>query len=185
MNIIKAGEVKDSGSMFHEMTPHEQELWQGMVDHAYLEFLQVVERGRPNLKGKLQEDVVIDEVIKVRYKISEKEQGREKKVHYTRYRADGGIWVADEAKKYGLIDQIGYLEDAIKAAKQAAGLSEDYRAVDYERPLTLLGALLGEKAEPPSMQLDVSKLADAATPRLWYLAPQSELAGILAAAGRR
>jgi len=28
------------------------------------------------------------------------------------------------------------------------------------------------------------KLADAATPRLWYLAPQSELAGVLKTAGR-
>jgi ClpP class serine protease len=151
-----------------------------MVDHAYLEFLQVVEQGRPSLKGKLQDDILIDEVVKIR-----EGEAREKKVKYTRYRADGGIWVADEAMKYGLIDQIGYLEDAIKVAKQAAGLSDDYRAVNYERPPSFLGAWLGIKTEPPSMQLDVSKLADAATPRLWYLAPQSDLAGILAAAERR
>src|SRR5262249_49498644 len=58
MNIIKAGSMKDSGSMFHEMTPQQQRLWQDMVDNAYEQFLAVVEEGRPQLAGQLTEIVV-------------------------------------------------------------------------------------------------------------------------------
>ena len=43
--------------------------------------------------------------------------------------------------------------------------------------------LMGGKVREPSA-LDPGKLDDAATPRLWYLAPQSELAGVFKAAGR-
>jgi protease-4 len=180
MNVIKAGEVKDSGSPFHEMTPKERDLWQAMVDHSYLQFLQVVEQGRPQLKGKLQEDIVFDETVPVR-----DDKGLQKRVQYKRYRADGGIFMADEAQKYGLIDQIGYLDDAIQAAKQTAGLGDNYKVVTYEKVPTLLGALLGVKSQPPALGLDPSRFAAAAMPRLWYLSPQSELAGLLAVAGQR
>src|SRR5262249_14458941 len=57
MDVIKAGAVKDSGSMFHKMTPQERQVWQDMVDHAYKEFLAVVEQGRPHLKGQLEKKV--------------------------------------------------------------------------------------------------------------------------------
>jgi protease IV len=179
MNVIKAGVVKDSGSPFHEMTPKEMEEWQAMVDHSYLQFLQVVEQGRPQLRGKLQEDIVIDQTLPVRT-----EKSQVKQVKYTRYRADGGIFTAEEAKKYGLIDQIGYLDEAIKEAKRAAGLGEDYKVVTYERPATLFGALMGAEARQTGLNLDAGRLSSGAVPRLWYLAPQSEFAGLLAAAGQ-
>jgi protease-4 len=177
MEVLRDGDVKDSGSPFREMTPHEREIWQTMVDHAYLQFLHVVEEGRPHLKGKLQEDIVVNRTLPIR------DETREKKVKYTRYRADGGIFTAEDALTYGLIDQIGYLDDAIKVAKQAAHLGDDYKTVIYERPPGLLGILLGTKSPPPAMQLDAGHLSRAAIPRLWYLSSQSELAGIFAAAG--
>jgi protease-4 len=176
MNIIRAGDVKDSGSAFHEMTDHERELWQAMVDHSYLQFLHVVEEGRPKLKGKLQEDIVIDQTVPIRDQAK-----REKKVHYTRYRADGGIFMADEAKKYGLIDEIGTLEDAIKLARGDAKLDADTQAVLYERPPSLFGSLLGGADEDVDSRLDWKKLSQGLTPRLWYLSSQSELAGLMAA----
>ena len=56
-------------------------------------------------------------------------------------------------------------------------------AITYERPSLLSQLLTGGKGRD-SAGLDAAKLADAATPRLCYLAPQSELAGVLKAAGR-
>jgi protease-4 len=179
MTIIKAGEVKDSGSMFREMSEHERQLWQDMIDHSYLQFIRIVEEGRPQLKGKLQEDIVIDQTLPIR-----DEKTRSKHLRYVRYRADGGIFTAEDAKKYGLVDQIGYLDEAINAAKQAANLADNYKVVTYERPPSLFGNLLGIKARPTETVLDPSRLAEGAVPRLWYLAPQSEFAGILAAMGR-
>jgi protease-4 len=175
MTVLKAGEVKDSGSPFREMTGHEKHLWQNMIDQAYVQFLHVVEEGRPQLTDKLQENIVIDDHLPVRGSSQEK---------FTRYRADGGIFTAPDAKKYGLIDQIGYLDDAVDAAKQAAKLGENYKVVTYERPPTLFGSLLGIKSRPPETVFDPNRLVEAAMPRLWYLAPQAEFAGMLAAMGQ-
>jgi protease-4 len=180
MNVIKAGDIKDSGSPFENMTAHERLVWQRMVDQAYLRFLQVVEEGRPQLKGKLQEDVTVKETLPVR-------RGPDKETHldYTRYRADGGIFTAEQAVSpaFGLIDQIGYLDDAVEKARQLAGLA-DARVITYDRPPSLVRALLGAKAPQPALQLDPQRLAAGAESRLWYLLPQSDLAGLLTAVGR-
>lgn len=178
MTVIKAGEVKDSGSMFKEMKPEERKLWQEMVDHAFTQFIDVVEEGRPKLKGKLRE-VVIDEETTVK-----DDSGKDTPVHYVRRRADGGIYTADKALKYGLIDEIGYLEDALKVAAKAAGLGENYRAIVYDRPPTFTDLLLKGQAPAVAQQPDFAKLANAASPRLWFLTPQSELAGYLSLMNR-
>ena len=106
------------------------------------------------------------------------------KVPFRRYRADGGIFTAQQAEQYGLIDSIGYLQDAIKKAKDVAGLGDDYKAVIYDKQPSLFGSLLGGQASSGAAALDPQKLATAAEPRLWLLAPQSELAGVLAAMSR-
>jgi protease-4 len=181
MDIIKAGGLKDSGSMFKEMKPQQRQLWQDMVDHAYHQFLAVVEEGRPKLKGKLT-DVVSERLIP-----ADEDDGdhakKPKEVKYVRRRADGGIFTADKALQYGLIDQIGTLEDAVKAASQSAGLGDNYKAVVYDKPPSLFSAFLQTEARQ-SAAVDPSRLAAAAAPRLWYLAPHSELAAILSALGR-
>lgn len=179
MDVIKAGEVKDSGSPFADMTEKERLMWQDLVDKSYLQFIHVVEEGRPNLKGKLQEDVRIDETVPVRT-----DKGPTKILKYTRYRADGGIYTAPEALKLGLIDQIGYLDDAIESARQAAKLGSPYKAIRYERPVTILGSLLGIKAPSGGPRLELGALANSAMPRLWYLSAGAEPAGLLAASSK-
>src|SRR5437660_5257881 len=153
------------------MTPQERQVWEDSIDHAYDQFLAVVEQGRPQLKGKLREVVVNRQITGDKGNV----------VAYQRLRADGGVFSADQAKEFGLIDQIGYLEDALRAAKTAAALGTDYKVVTYERPASLFGSLLGLHGAETAPGVDVGRLAQGATPRLWYLAPQSEVAGILAA----
>jgi protease-4 len=185
METIKAGAVKDSGSMFHHMTAQERKMWQDMVNHAYDQFVAVVEEGRPQLKGKLTKELVIQEEIPAsddKGNSHVEGNGQSKRVPYTRVRADGGIFTADKAKEFGLIDQIGYQESAIAEAKKLAGLGEDYEVFTYDRPIAFMNMLLGEeRANPPENHLDLRALSKAATPRLWFLAPESDLAGLLAA----
>ena len=171
MQVIKRGEVKTAGSPFGQMTPQERQVWEDSIDHAYSQFLAVVEQGRPQLKGKLRE-VVVDRQITT-------DKGAV--VPYQRLRADGGVFSADQAKEFGLIDKVGYLEDAVQAAKTAAALGTDYKVVTYERPATLFGSLLGVQSTSPTASLDAGRLAEGVSPRIWYLTPQSEVAGILAA----
>lgn len=189
MDVVKAGEIKDSGSMFKEMTPQERQLWQDMVDHAYAEFLDVVEQGRPALQGKMR-DVVVERTIPAAAASSPLKTGMAPTapaaLKYLRRRADGGIFTADQAKAFGLIDQIGYLEDALATAKHLANLHENCRVITYDRPSSFWGSLLGiPRLERVGMAVDPAWLSDGACPRLWYLASQSEIAGLLAGFGTK
>jgi protease-4 len=186
MEVIKRGDVKASGSMFRSLTAQERQVWQDMVDHAYEQFLAVVQQGRRD-RLKYQLEAVIDDEKK---KIADRdedgqikmENGKEVMIEYVRRLADGGIYTADKAKRYGLIDSIGYLEDAVHEAAKLASLgNEDYQAITYDRPQTLLSAVLGIESSARGMQLDLANLPLAASPRLWYLTPNSELSGLLAA----
>ncbi len=129
MITIKQGEIKDSGSPFKEMSEHERQVWQDMVDHAYLQFIQVVKDGR---QKRLAVEPLEEFEIKPTPEQEELKHPAPGKP-YKRYLADGGIFTADKAKELGLVDQIGYLDDAINVAKQAAALGSDYKVIQYER----------------------------------------------------
>ncbi|RMH04636.1 MAG: signal peptide peptidase SppA [Nitrospirae bacterium] len=101
---VTSGPHKDMGSPFRAMTEKDRAIFQGIIDSLHARFLAVVQEGRPGLT--------------------------ESKV---RQLADGRIYSAAQAKQVGLIDEIGYLDDAIAFAKQEAGLKEA-QVVMYHRP---------------------------------------------------
>ncbi len=102
-NAITSGPRKDMGSPFRVMTAEERGIFQSVIDSFYQRFLAVVQEGRPNLSA--------EQIKKL---------------------ADGRIYSGDQAKAAGLIDEIGYLDDAIEMAKKKAGLTEA-RVVTYGR----------------------------------------------------
>jgi protease-4 len=179
MNLIKQGEIKDSGSPFKEMTPKERQVWQDMIDHSYDTFLNVVAAGR---KDKLTKADLLAPVTVTPVNAGPSRPEKELAKPYERYRADGGIWMADKAKELKLIDEIGSLDDAIAAAQKAADLGKDYKAIRYEKQKSFTDLLIGAQSTRPGSLLEPGRLRAGLTPRLWYLAPGSELAGVLAAA---
>ena len=94
VNVIKSGPAKDSGSPFRDMTEDEKKLFQGVIDEYYADFLAVVEKGR---KGKIA--------------------GAE-----LRTIADGRVYTAPQALKLGLIDALGYFDDAFAKVRELASL---------------------------------------------------------------
>jgi protease IV len=102
VNVIKSGPAKDSGSPFRDMTEDEKKIFQGIIDEYYGDFLAVVGRGR---KGKVAEGDL-------------------------RTIADGRVYTAPQALKLGLIDAVGYFEDAFGKARALAGLKAA-RVVTY------------------------------------------------------
>lgn len=101
---VKSGRMKDMASPLHDLSDEERDLLQGIIDHFYQQFLDVVENGRTTIeKEKLKE------------------------------LADGRVFMAEKALEEGLIDRIGYLDDGIKWAKEKAGLYRP-RVVIYRRP---------------------------------------------------
>ncbi len=100
---IKSGAMKDAGSPFRPLTEQERAVFQSVIDQMYARFVSLIVRSR-----KMPEDKV-------------------------RAAADGRIYTAEQAKALGLVDQIGYMDDAVAAARKAAGLA-DARVVMYHRP---------------------------------------------------
>jgi len=103
---IKSGKMKDIGSPFHDLSDEEREILSGIIMEFYEGFLDVVVAGRDNLSR--------DEL---------------------RPLADGRVYTARQALENGLIDKIGYPDDAVKWAKAKAGL-ERSQTIIYHRPLS-------------------------------------------------
>lgn len=176
MNTIKAGKIKDSGSMFRDMSPEEQRVLQDMVDEAYVQFLDVISKGRE----KLTREKLLERFAVQPQRPDPLASGPA--APYQRYRADGGVFSADKAKEVGLIDAVGTLDDAVAAAAQLAQL-DTYQAFRYQKTRSLSDLLLGVRSSPPPAgAFDPATLRAVFTPRLWFLAPGHEAAGMLAAA---
>jgi len=139
--VLKSAEHKDLGSPFREMSEEERALLQGVVDDLFARFKQVVAEGRNLPTSK------VDAL------------------------ASGRIFTAQEALDAGLIDRIGYLEDAIAEAKQLANATEA-KVVRYERP-SRLTALLTSQLEhlgpPHTINVNVAGLGAPRTARFLYL----------------
>ncbi len=95
VDVVKSGPAKDSGSPFRDMTEEDRKIFQGIVDEYYEGFLKVVARGRGD------------------------------KVPAAKLRAiaDGRIYTAPQALELGLIDAVGYFDDAFATARSLAGLA--------------------------------------------------------------
>jgi protease-4 len=88
--------------------------------------------------------------------------------------ATGQIFTAQQALDAGLVDRIGFLEDAVKRAVELAGLTEDsVRVVRYSKPRGLLKDVLDGDFSAESRALGGRGVMDAfaewTAPRAWYL----------------
>lgn len=142
---VTSGPRKDMASPFKPLNSKDLAILKGMVDEYYKKFLDVVAEGRDNLTA---------EKIKAL--------------------ADGRVYTGLQAKENGLVDEIGYLEDAIELAKRRSG-SKLVKVVMYHRPL---GYRANAYSQAPSISagtqvnlvnFSVAGLLDAAHPQFLYL----------------
>ncbi len=138
---IKSGEYKDMGSPFRPVTDAERAIFQSVIDDLYRQFVAKVVERRKLPQARAQA------------------------------LADGRIYTAEQALADGLIDQIGYMSDAMAVARKVAGVTEarvvvykrprEYRATYYARAETSAGGL----------EVSLSNLAALGTggPRFLYL----------------
>jgi len=75
-----------------------------------------------------------------------------------------------KAQEKGLVDKIGFLDDAVNHAEELAGRdSKNVRCVKYDDPRTSLTSLLGVASNIPSAKWDLSALLDLTAPRAYFL----------------
>ncbi|OGL17729.1 MAG: hypothetical protein A3F92_06410 [Candidatus Rokubacteria bacterium RIFCSPLOWO2_12_FULL_71_22] len=138
---IKSGERKDMGSPFRPLTDEERRIFQSVIDELHGRFVAKVVERR---------GIPAAEVASL---------------------ADGRIYTAEQALERRLIDRIGYMPDAIAAARTAAGLDEA-KVIVYRRP-SQYRATYYARAEAPPTALDAALGRFAALagtgPKLLYL----------------
>lgn len=100
---VKAGKYKDLGVPFKPLSPEEKEKLQNLVDQTYNSFIKIIVKNR-NLSEEKVKDI-----------------------------ADGFILLGEEAKKLGLIDEIGNLEKAITICEKEGNFKHD-KVIERREP---------------------------------------------------
>jgi protease-4 len=137
VSVIKSGSVKDIGSMYRPMTEEEQALWQKVIDETYESFVQIVAEGR---------NLPVETVRKL---------------------ADGSVYTGRQALGLGLIDALGYPEDAIAKAAELGGITGTPRVIRLVPPTaSLLSTLLSGRSS--QSLIPENFLDDLLTPKLEY-----------------
>lgn len=114
--IIKSGRYKDLGNPGREMTQQERELLQGTIDEAHGQFVQDIAKGRNLPEEKVREI------------------------------ADGRIIMGETARKLGLVDELGNLEDAINVAVQLGKIEGEPELIyPKKKKRSLIDLLLGSE----------------------------------------
>ncbi|UCD82275.1 MAG: signal peptide peptidase SppA [Desulfobacterales bacterium] len=103
VEVNKSGVNKDMGAPFRRTTAEENKMLQAMTDRLGIRFIDLVAKYR-----KLN-PTAIAEISTAR------------------------VYLANEAKELGMVDEVGYLDQAVAMAKKLADLPEDAKVVVYRR----------------------------------------------------
>lgn len=114
--VVKAGEYKDVGSPFRDMTEPEKKILQDVIDDVHSQFIKAVAEGR-----NLQEGDV-------------------------RAIADGRIFTGRQALDLKLVDQLGDLTDSIKVAGELVGIKGKPRVIEKRKTIPFFDYLKEESA---------------------------------------
>ena len=139
-DAITSGPNKAMGSPFEPMPPEHRAVLQGLVDEFYDNFLAVVVENR---SGLAEDDL--------------------------KWITDGRVISGRRAAEVGVVDRLGDLRDAFRAAKKRAGV-EAAQLVKYHRPLEHVGSAYARAAagtEVNFLQLNLAGPVD--QPGFFYL----------------
>jgi protease IV len=147
---IVSGPFKELGSPTQKLSPEmakkEHAILQGLVDQTFDQFKEVVSEARPQLANNKEAFATA---------------------------TTGQVFTAKQALDLGLVDKLGFLEDAVNRAIELAKLDpHNVRVVKYVRQEGVLNAALfgaNSSASSPLEKFDFSAVADLATPRAYLL----------------
>ncbi len=140
VKVVKSGKFKDMGSSFREMTPEEEQLVQNIINKAYQQFFNAVMTGR---KGK----ITPAELKSI---------------------ADGRTIIGEDAVKYGLIDELGGVEEAKRVIKEKFGFEPILKISSMERLEDVIRQLLNIEQKKSHLSVE-SFLSSIKKPTLAYI----------------
>jgi protease-4 len=122
--VITSGPAKDIGSLFRDMTPEEQALWERIIQETYDDFVAVVAEGR---------GLPVEQVREL---------------------ADGRIYTGHQALEAELVDELGTLEDAVARAAELGEIEGEPEVIELQPPPSFRDLLFGAQASSglPSLE---------------------------------
>lgn len=171
---VKAGSKVDMGSPTRRQTEVEHNLLQDLANEFHQRFIDRVARRR-----SLRVDATQAELAAAEEAFStESDQMLLDQQVMTREAAlnpvlDGRVISGIKAMENGLVDQLGYLDDAVVIARQLAGLAEDTPVVmlrrDNDRAYTLLDVTPNSPTMTSIVPLNIPGLDRSQLPNFLYL----------------
>ncbi len=126
---VTSGPRKDMASPFKPLDPKDLAILQVMVDEYHQQFLSVVAASR--------EDLDANQIATL---------------------ADGRVYTGRQAKDNGLVDEVGYVSDAIGLAKTKSG-SKRVKVVMYHRPFGYRGNFYSAAQAPAQPQVNLINIS--------------------------
>lgn len=139
---IASHPLKTMGSMSRPMTEEERTIFKSLIDEGLAQFKEVIHYGRPRFRA---DPTALDRL------------------------ATGQVFSAKQALSAGLIDRIGFLDDAVVRAIELARLDPDEVTVVRYSPEIGLWDLLLSAQSRQAKAADPRAWLDAFTPQPYYL----------------
>ncbi|MDK2851993.1 MAG: protease [Proteiniphilum sp.] len=111
-DVVKTNDFGDFGDITRPFNEQEKQLMQNMIERGYDLFLTRCAEGRDMPKDSLE------------------------------LYAEGRVWTGNQAKKIGLVDELGGIERAIEIAAEMANLGKSYVIFEYPKLQSRIEALL-------------------------------------------
>lgn len=155
---VQSGAYKDTGSFARNMRSDERRVLQDVVDDVYDQFVQAVADGR---KAGLTEGWQTNSGEKRKPTDAEL-------INYVKRLADGRVYTGRQAYDYGLVDQLGDLDDAVDVACELANIQGSPELVVPKKHVPFLERLTGMDFSQVSVWL--KHASPRASMRLCYMA---------------
>jgi len=134
---LKTGEFKDSLNPFRELSENDKKLWAAIMEDSFSRFRNVISDNRNTLTPEQVKEL-----------------------------ATGQIYTASQALENGLVDEVGFEDDALAALKKKLNLT-NARVVSYYFQPGLLEILTGS-VENQQSENQLARFLDTTVPRAMY-----------------
>ena len=135
MGVIKSGPYKDIGSPYRSMNVSEKKILQEIVNAAHRRFVANIAAGRK---------ISIEKLAPI---------------------ADGRVYSGEQAKRLGLVDELGTQDEAVELAKKLSGV-EKVKVVEYYYRPNLLDYLFSKTSGDLKMK-DVVSVSEPVLKYFW------------------
>ncbi len=127
VNVIKSGQMKDSGGFWRDVTEEEKKVFQTIIDDYFQKFVEVVYQNR-------KESLTREELARI---------------------ADGRVYTGTQALELKLIDELGYFDQALKKTLSLAALREA-KVIAYTYYPQLKTNIYAQGLKEPSLSKNTS-----------------------------